>query len=363
MKEFITSKKLKGAIRIRLDEERVWVAEKAYVVHHIIKVVESYQAQGYKLTLRQLYYQLVAADYIPNHDKVYKKLSGIVNDVKYSGLINWDAIEDRGRVPHIAYSVANVQEAIDDAASYFRLDRQRGQEVNVEVWTEKDAISAILKRVTNRYGVRLVVNKGYTSSTAMYQSYCRFIDQINEGKKVRVLYFGDHDPSGLDMVRDIKERIIEFICKGGRIDEDKMQAWWEAGHYVVRDAIDFAEEVSGEDVAEKLYPMLPYHDGHDPSEDVYDLFDFYRKWMWLDQEELFEVVPVGLTMQQINTYNPPPNPAKIKDPRAKWYIRKFGAVSWEVDALKPQVMTQIITEAVEEVIDVELYRDVSRAGG
>ena len=67
----------------------------------IIKVVEDYQRQGYKLTLRQLYYQLVSQNILKNTDKQYAKLSRILTDARMCGMIDWDVIEDRIRIPQI----------------------------------------------------------------------------------------------------------------------------------------------------------------------------------------------------------------------------------------------------------------------
>ena len=60
-------------------------------------------------------------------------------------------------------------------------------------------------------------------------------------------------------------------------------------------------------------------------------------------------------MQQIKTYSPPPNPAKIKDPRAGWYIKNFGETSWEVDALTPQVLYTTIEDNLKKLIDMEKF--------
>ena len=77
-----------------------------------------------------------------------------------------------------------------------------------------------------------------------------------------------------------------------------------------------------------------------------------------DKAKTFKIVPIALTKEQIRQYNPPPNPAKITDPRAKDFIAKYGNTSWEVDALKPEVLNAILTEAVEKNIDIELYKSV-----
>ena len=69
------------------------------------------------------------------------------------------------------------------------------------------------------------------------------------------------------------------------------------------------------------------------------------------------VQKIALTTEQVELYNPPPNPAKIPDPRAKAYIEEFGAVSWEVDALKPDVLDRLLREKIESVIDMGLFEN------
>ncbi len=67
---------------------------------------------------------------------------------------------------------------------------------------------------------------------------------------------------------------------------------------------------------------------------------------------------VALTMNQIGTYNPPPNPAKITDSRASKYIDEYGNESWELDALEPQVITDLITNEVTALRNDEIYRSI-----
>ncbi len=250
----------------------------------INEIIEEYAEQGYKLTLRQLYYQLVSRDIVPNSKKEYAKLSSLLVKGRMAGVVDWNAIEDRIRVPFLPYWVHDIEDAIDDTIRQYRLNRQDGQEVYIELWVEKDALSGVLKRITSHYHINLMVNRGYSSCTAMYDAYNRLRRYEDDGIKTFILYLGDHDPSGLDMVRDIKERLEEF--------------------------------------------------GVSP-----------------------EVRHVGLTQKQIKVYKPPPNPAKVTDPRAKQYMYKFGNTSWEVDALKPEVLHRLIKDNVEQLIDMDLFNE------
>ena len=121
-------------------------------VETINTILEEYQEESYTLTLRQLYYQLVSRDIIPNNDKEYSKLSRILKEARLGGLVDWDAIEDRVRKPSYAYYVLDVKDAIQDTIDAYRLDRMRDQPINVEVWIEKDALSSLISRVTKAPG-------------------------------------------------------------------------------------------------------------------------------------------------------------------------------------------------------------------
>lgn len=171
-------------------------------------IIDSYRKQGYIMTLRQLYYQLVSRDIISNNVSEYRKLSILLTKGRMSGIVDWSAIEDRGRTPKLPYWCVDVADALNDAQSSYRVDRQRGQDTYIEVWVEKDALSNIFFRVTSKYHVNLMVNKGYSSCTAMHEAYKRI--QSRDASHTVIIYFGDHDPSGIHMTEDIRNRLTEF---------------------------------------------------------------------------------------------------------------------------------------------------------
>jgi len=303
-KERFEKRTLSGKVTVTCKFEdgtiRIWDTRKEEVIQHIVDIVDEYSADGYVLTLRQLHYQLVKSNWIVNHDSAYKKLGNILDDCKYAGVIDWDNIEDRGRQPYLPYYVRDVEHALNDTIEQYRINRQKGQQTYIELWTEKDALSAILKRSTEKYHIQLVVNKGYTSSSAIYNAYQRCVRQIKSGQRVVILYFGDHDPSGLDMIRDIRQR-LELMLRQGEHYED---LFYDTGNEI---------------------------------------------------DERFEVLPIGLTMEQIKKYNLPANPTKLTDSRANKYIRRFGKTCWEVDALNPKTLTSIVETNIQKIIDLKQY--------
>jgi hypothetical protein len=247
------------------------------------QIITQYQAQGYRLTLRQLYYQLVTRNAIPNTEKMYGKISRTLSDARLAGLVDWDAIEDRIRKPRRASEFADLRELMQAALYSYRLPRWRGQPYYIELWVEKDALSGVLQPIANEYHATMMVNRGYSSQSAMYDASKRFLsapaalDCDLEG--CILFYLGDHDPSGEDMVRDIQDRLEMF-----GVDN-------------------------------------------------------------------LEVRKLALTMDQVDKYKPPPNPAKMSDPRAQDYVDKHGGTSWEVDALPPDVLETLIRDAFDGVVD------------
>lgn len=176
------------------------------------EIIDDYLGQGLRLTLRQLYYQLVSRDVIPNSEKSYKSLGGLVSDARLAGLMDWSAIEDRVRQPKQASEFNNLDDLVKAALRSYRLPRWKGQPAYVELWVEKDALAGVLWPIAHEYHVVLMVNRGYSSQSAMYESAERFKDSFleDDDRELVLLYLGDHDPSGEDMVRDVKERLEMF---------------------------------------------------------------------------------------------------------------------------------------------------------
>lgn len=174
-------------------------------------IIEEYEAQGYTLTLRQLYYQLVARDVIPNKQTEYNRLSGILNDARLAGLVDWDALEDRTRNLRSLSHWREPAGVIRSAAASYHLDYWADQPAYVEVWVEKDALVGVLQRTCSRLDVPYFSCRGYTSASEMWRAGQRLIAAIDRGKEAVVIHLGDHDPSGIDMSRDIEDRLVEFI--------------------------------------------------------------------------------------------------------------------------------------------------------
>jgi len=251
------------------------------------EIIAEYAGQGFDLTLRQLYYQFVSRDLIPNTQKDYKNLGSIVNDARLAGMIDWETIVDRTREVRTLSHFSGPEEIVRATSEQFNIDRWEGQTYRPEVWIEKDALVGVFERVCEELDVPLLSCRGYTSQSEMWGAAQRMLRNKRKKQTPIVFHFGDHDPSGKDMSRDILDRLEMFT----------------------RGAMKF----------ERL----------------------------------------ALNMDQVEKYNPPPNPAKITDSRATAYIQEFGGESWELDALEPSVLEALVRKAIEGIVDEDLMEEAN----
>lgn len=173
-------------------------------------IIDEYISQGDGLTLRQLYYQFVARDLIPNTQKSYNVLKGTITKGRMAGLIPWDAIEDRTRESHGYYVNEDIEYAVSELGDGISYDRWADQDYYIEAWIEKDALGEVLSRPCYEYRVRNMACKGYLSASEAWAAGRRFREQAKKGKKCIMLHLGDHDSSGIDMTRDNEERLQLF---------------------------------------------------------------------------------------------------------------------------------------------------------
>lgn len=246
-------------------------------------LIESYQDQGYTLTVRQLYYQLVARDVIPNDLNSYKRTAAIINDAKLAGLIDWDAIEDRTRDFIVRSRWRSVSSILDTCVRSFHMNMWEDQDYQVYVIVEKEALVGVLERTCNTYDVPLLAARGYPSSSVLYDFAKNHIIHKPKNKQHMIIHLGDHDPSGIDMTRDLTER-LNLLCG---------------------------------------YPVN------------------------------LAVERIALNYDQIEELRPPKNPAKDTDSRFESYRKKFGESSWELDALSPQFLNDLIENKINEFIDFD----------
>jgi hypothetical protein len=185
------------------------------VIERANSIIDAYTRAGYKLTVRQLHYQMVVRNWQENTQKAYRNLSQVISDARYAGLVDWDSIEDRGRPVHRQSHWDNPGDILRSAATSFTVDKWDGQAYQPEVWIEKEALIGVIEPICERWDVSFFACKGYASTSCAYEAAQRLEAYYQLGRYPIILYLGDFDPSGEDMSRDLQERMRMF-----RVDVD-----------------------------------------------------------------------------------------------------------------------------------------------
>lgn len=260
-------------------------AEHENIIKTAMQIINRYQAEGYSLTLRQLFYQFVAKDLIRNHQREYDRMGNIISDARLAGLIPWDAIEDRTRYMRELQTWETPSDGMKFLREQFKNDLWKRQPWRPIVRIEKDAMLGVIAPICEELRIGYVSSRGYSSMSELWRAGRNMAHYIQQGQRPIVFLLGDHDPSGIDMGRDTKERLSMF-----------------AGIEV-------------------------------------------------------QVVRLALNMNQIEELKPPPNPAKMSDSRAEDYVAKYGEMSWEMDALEPSYIANLIQKNVLMLRDEKLWSE------
>jgi hypothetical protein len=178
------------------------------VTQAIVDIAYTILADDHPMTVRQVYYQLVARQIIKNQDSQYKRISRILVDARKDGAIPWDWIEDRLRRPRAVSMWEDLTDFGTDAVQAYRRNVWTEQPRYFETWLEKDALSGIFEDLLRPYGVTLNVGRGYDG----WDSIRNAAQRMGDGRRAAVLYFGDFDPSGEDMKRSLEDRLAYFGC-------------------------------------------------------------------------------------------------------------------------------------------------------
>lgn len=178
------------------------------VIEQANSIIEEYQEQGYELTLRQLYYQFVARGLIANSQRSYSRLGDIISNARLNGDLDWAAIKDRTRELEGVGHDQDPASAIEWVADNYHIDLRKGQPIYIETWVEKEALAGVVGKACRQFDVNYFACRGYVSQTAMYEASKRFQRRQRYGaERCLIIHLGDHDPSGIDMTRDIEERL------------------------------------------------------------------------------------------------------------------------------------------------------------
>jgi len=264
-------------------------------IQAVNQVIQEY---SFRLTVRQIYYRLVSPPYQlwPNTLRSYKNLVSVLTTARERKDVDWRRIEDRRRSTSGGESGANDPSEfldswewrLENLERFYTQNRWSTQDKQVEVWVEKEALAALFEQATQDLGVVVFPTVGYSSLTSFMESVERF---GRSDKEIIVLDFRDHDPSGVDMSRDVEDRLKLYARILGRPE-----------------------------VGDRL-----------------------------------TVKRCALTIEQVHAFNLAPNPTKKADSRTAAYQTLYGNDCWELDAYPPDELQKLIQEKVKAEIDTEAW--------
>lgn len=247
----------------------------------------------FPLTLRQIYYRLVAMGAIPNKRSAYSGLSSMLVKAREMGAVDDTRIEDRSRdviEPPSMYAdpetfTEEMKAAFKSLGELYYADPWADQKNLIELWTEKDALSRVIARAAEPWRVVTCPSRGYSSYTYIKRVAIdgRF-SKIPAGKHIVILDLRDHDPSGIQMTQDLANRLLRYT------------------------------------------------------------------------ERNVEVKRIALTINQVKEYKLIPNPTKTADPRTAAYVEEFGNECWELDAIEPAELQKIVVRNIRAHVDADAWQ-------
>lgn len=252
-------------------------------IERINEVLEAAERDRVQMSLRQVYYKFVKNGWIPNDDREYKKLGTALDTGRMNGLISWTAIVDMNRSLYGTNTQDAPEQLLEGLDRKFHLDLWADQEWRPEVWVEKLGMLNVVGNICSQLRVDYYACKGYDSQTMSWKAGRRMADYIRKGQRPIIFHMGDHDPSGLDMTRDNRERM-------------------------------------------EIFAGVPV-----------------------------TVVRLALNRDQVDELGLVENPTKMTDSRAEGYIAEHGYSSWEIDALEPTYIRELISSNVDRLRNEELW--------
>lgn len=281
-------------------------------------------AEDHPMSVRQVFYRLTAEGAIDKTEAEYKgTVCRLLAELRRSGEIPYHWLADATRWMRKPRTYSSIEEALRRTASTYRRALWDDAPVCVEIWLEKEALAGVLVEVTDEWDVPLMVTRGYPSISFLYSAAEAIRERSDHGQRTEIYYFGDHDPSGVDIDRAIRQGIGESIGSPELPDD------WTA--------VDFIDLQRGRQhlgvTVERPNP-----------EDLEIVFDEHATF-----------TRVAVTEAQILEWDLPTRPTKKTDSRSKG----FATESVEVDAIPSHRLRALAETAIERHVDHQ-HLDVLR---
>jgi hypothetical protein len=272
------------------------------------------------VTLRGVFYRVVSAGAVEKTEKGYDLIGRELLKLRRAGVVPYDWITDGTRWISKPDSYSDLDQMLEDAAASYRRALWRDQQVEVQVYSEKDAISGVVLPVTEQWDVPLGIVRGYSSETFAWSVAQSILAAGQRGRDTYVYQLGDHDPSGVDAWRAFRKAVCGFLLEEYR---------------------DLHRRINGRAAGPGLDGLWADDDGESAC-----------TFVAADEVATAHFERLAVTEMQIYDLGLPTRPTKQTDTRA----RGFAGGSVEVDAIAPTVLRQIVSDAITQHIDQHALR-------
>jgi Holliday junction resolvase RusA-like endonuclease len=275
-------------------------------------------AADHPMTVRQVFYRLTSEGVIAKTEAEYKgTVCRLLGDMRRSGEIPYQWLADATRWMRRPTTYSSMEAALRRTAETYRRSLWDDAPVTVELWLEKEALAGVLVDVTDEWDVPLMVTRGYPSMSFLYSAAEAIRERSENGQRTQIYYFGDRDPSGVDIDRAIQTGIgeaVESLNRGISVTDCRSLAAGDDGISTFAQVLlGIYERESGEHAFEMLA-------------------DFER---------------VAVTEDQIAELDLPTRPTKRSDTRSK----SFKGESVELDAIPPEQLRHLAAGVIERHVD------------
>jgi hypothetical protein len=270
----------------------------------IREAIFSTLAEDRPMTVRQVFYALTTQGVIAKTEAEYKStVCRLLAELRRSGDVPYAWLADATRWQRRPTTFSSAEEALQRTASTYRRALWDDHPDTVEIWLEKEALAGVLVDTTIEWDVPLMVTRGYPSMSFLHSAAEAIKARSDEGQHTHIYYFGDRDPSGVDIDRAVVDGIGESL--------ESLDPFLHARR-----------------LAAGLFGMEIF----DSAEAFHDHATFTR---------------VAVTEEQIAAWDLPSRPTKRSDSRSK----SFKGNSVELDAIPSSMLRELAAKSIERHVD------------
>lgn len=192
------------------------------ILEQVQDVLATYE-EHLPLTLRQIFYRLVASYDYDKTEQAYARLGEYLNRARRARIIPFDAMRDDGWVqqrPNGFSGMAGFWESVRGAAKNYYRDKQERQKKRLIILVEAAGMIPQVERVAFDYGVSVASSSGFDSLT-IKKAMADAVEK--DGRPSKYLHVGDLDPSGVCIFDSVAADVEAFVAPDDELLDGKVE--------------------------------------------------------------------------------------------------------------------------------------------